>query len=238
MRSLLTIKTAAALLVLGLSGSLAQANPGVNFVADCYQRFLHRPADGYGINYWVNKLQCTGSPLVVQAGILGSEEYWCSHGGTPEGYIVGLYNDVLGRQPRPDEIFLWNTRFVVGGACREKLACEFLNAAQVELGIRASQTPQVIACSQPVLAQPAPTYVPQPTYSIPQQPGYGVPQQPGYVIPQQPGYSQPPAYVPTVPNQELNFGIQTTRVTTRRVDPRPAPAAPLPVRGGHNYPRY
>lgn len=222
MRSFQSIKTALAVIVLGGLAPLVQAQPNVNFVVDCYSRFLHRPADGYGINYWVSQLHCGGSPLSVQAGILGSDEYWCAHGGSPQGFVVGLYNDVLGRQPRPDEVYLWTTRFL-GCGDRVKLGCEFLSAAQLELGIRAAQVPQVIACPLVAPVQPGAGYVPQPTYSIPQQPTYSQP----------PGY-----YTPGVPSQELNLGVQTTRVTTRRVDPRLYVAPPQTGRGSYNYPRY
>ena len=72
----------------------------------------------------------------VQAGILASEEYYCRNGHTAEGFVAGLYRDVLGRPACGAEIQTWARRLCHCGT-RETVVAEFLNAARAELAGRA-----------------------------------------------------------------------------------------------------
>ncbi len=42
--------------------------------------------------------------------LLDSDEYWQGHGGTWQGYLAGLYGDLLGRKPSPEEAAAWTPR--------------------------------------------------------------------------------------------------------------------------------
>jgi hypothetical protein len=160
---------AAALIALGGSVMNASAqtlypaapqDPGVRLVESYYQRYLGRAADPGGLQGWVSVL---GS-VNVEAGILGSAEYYSRHGGTPAGFVTGLYVEVLGRQPAAAEVQVWLNRLQQVGWNRTVLADDFLRAATTELAQRGlplpayyQTVPQVVAPLQPqVVAPPQP----------------------------------------------------------------------------------
>jgi hypothetical protein len=71
-----------------------------DLVEQMYQTYLHRSADPGGLSYWVGEL---GSESVeqVQAGIIGSGEFFDDAGGTNQGFLNALYEDVLNRAVDP-----------------------------------------------------------------------------------------------------------------------------------------
>jgi len=134
MRYLLGI---AAVVLLSL-GATAQAQTGyydpAPVVQSWYQTYLGRTADAPGLDAWLQQVR-QGAPLrLVQAGILASDEYYARHGSTPEGFVQGLYADVLHRAASPQEMSLWLDRLAAGGGNREQVAIDFLPSAGVELG--------------------------------------------------------------------------------------------------------
>lgn len=69
-------------------------------VQDVYARFLFRPIDPVGLNTWVPFLAQGGTPLQLEARILGSQEYFVRRGGgTNFGFLQALFQDLLGRPP-------------------------------------------------------------------------------------------------------------------------------------------
>jgi hypothetical protein len=122
---------ATALMAAGLGGAAARAGDCAEYrqVQGWYQRYLHRPADELGLAVWGGQLRGGGHPDAVLAGILGSEEYWCLHGRTAEGFVAGLYAEALGRRACPEEVQRWVCRLGQCG-CRETLAREFLGEAR------------------------------------------------------------------------------------------------------------
>src|SRR5438309_1685623 len=72
-----------------------------HFVADAYERYLHRPASQAEINGWVQSFHNEDhndkeaqDELTVLSGIVSSREDFNSHGGTAQSWVAGLYNDV------------------------------------------------------------------------------------------------------------------------------------------------
>lgn len=67
-----------------------------DMVEQMYESYLDRPADAAGLSFWAGEL---GSESVeqVQAGILGSSEFYADAGGTVGGFLEALYEDVLHR---------------------------------------------------------------------------------------------------------------------------------------------
>ena len=51
----------------------------------------------------------------VESFFLGSQEYIANHGGTGQAWVVGMYQDLLGRQPAPSEVDGW-LQALAGGA--------------------------------------------------------------------------------------------------------------------------
>jgi hypothetical protein len=165
-----TISTlAAALIGLGVTCTNANAqavypnpsqDPNVQLVDSWYRHYLGRPVDQTGLQTWLPQL-AAGNP---QAGILGSIEYYNRQGGTPQGFITGLYGDVLSRQPDANEVQGWVFRLQQMGGDRIALSDEFLRSAVAELNTRAAPGFQAVApqiVTQPVIvryAQPAYVY--------------------------------------------------------------------------------
>jgi hypothetical protein len=131
------IAAAAVLITLGLSSVPAEAHgsSGTRQIERYYHRYLGRAADCNGLQTWTEKLRCTG-PEAVQAGILASEEYYCRNGHSPEGFVAGLYRDVLGRSACGPEIQNWVGRLCHCGD-RQRVAAEFLAAARPGAGLQA-----------------------------------------------------------------------------------------------------
>src|SRR5262245_43454113 len=72
-----------------------------------YHRYLGRHVDPIGLSSHVTELT-RGTPVdFVEASILGSTEYYLRCGGTPEGFILGLYRDVAGVTPAPGDLKHW-----------------------------------------------------------------------------------------------------------------------------------
>jgi hypothetical protein len=110
-----------------------RVDPHVELVQSWYQRYLRRSIDISGLQGWVNLLRQGASHDDVKAAILGSPEYYQLQGNTPEGFVTGLYGDVLGRAPSRDELVLWLNRLGQLRNDRTRLAADFVRAAQGEL---------------------------------------------------------------------------------------------------------
>jgi hypothetical protein len=78
-------------------------------VRSWYQRFLHRDPDPLW-SVWVEAVRYGQEPNAVLAAILGSQEYFNNAGGTPEGFVQALYQDISGRRPTPEEMGYWVRR--------------------------------------------------------------------------------------------------------------------------------
>lgn len=114
----------------------AAPDPAVELVLSWYQRYLRRSCDPSGLMNWVDLLRRGASAEQVQASILGSPEYFALHGYSTLGFINGLYNDVLGRNPTIGESQYWAARLGQIRGNRERAAFEYLGAAQGELHSR------------------------------------------------------------------------------------------------------
>jgi hypothetical protein len=129
----LRMVAAATFLTLGLTAGASRAcSPEeAALIQTFYQQYLHRSADACGLRAWAKQLRCDGVEA-VQAGILSSDEYYCAHGRCPDGFVRGLYEDVLGRQACAREVHEWVCRLQRCG-CRGRLAADFVVAARAEL---------------------------------------------------------------------------------------------------------
>lgn len=132
------LMTGIVVLGLGLCGSTAQAAcPEDRLVAGWYDQYLGRSAFLDELPYWTDQMHRGVCADDIRAGILGSDEYFNRRGLTPEGFVAGLYADILGRNACDSEIRLW--AYKVGtGTCRKDVAKEFICAAQRELAQRAA----------------------------------------------------------------------------------------------------
>lgn len=147
---------AAVIVTMGITPALAcPPSTAAPLVESWYQRYLGRCAEPAGLQGWVCVIQRNG-PLAAEAGILSSDEYFLRNGCTPEGFVTGLYVDVLGRVPAAFEVKSWLCHWN-GDRC--KLAKSFLCAAQRELALRAAAPPPP-APPPPIETAPVPRVEP------------------------------------------------------------------------------
>jgi hypothetical protein len=72
-----------------------------------YQRYLGRLPDSTGLASWVGQMQRGLTDEYLEAGFIGSPEYIQTHGGAGAGWITGMYQNLLGRNPWPAEVTTW-----------------------------------------------------------------------------------------------------------------------------------
>jgi hypothetical protein len=105
------------------------------FVTQAYQQYLNRTPDAPGLSAWVNAMMVGGlTDERLEAGFIGSPEYIANHGGAGRGWIVGMYQDLLGRTPGADEVQGW-LNALDHGASEAGVAYGFAASAERE-GIR------------------------------------------------------------------------------------------------------
>ncbi len=112
--------------VLGIEGSTEYLNDQVSAM---YQLYLQRPADPAGAQYWVSFLQTGGTLEEVAAGLTSSQEYFVLEGGTNQGFIIGLYQEVLNRSASSGEIAGWETA-LDNGESRFDVSLTFLTSQE------------------------------------------------------------------------------------------------------------
>jgi hypothetical protein len=94
-----------------------------------YQHYLNRAADPVGQSFWVSFLQTGGTFEQVAEGLVSSTEYYADNGGTNDGFVRGLYQDVLDRTPTDAEVDAWLV-VLNAGASRNTVATLFLNSQE------------------------------------------------------------------------------------------------------------
>jgi hypothetical protein len=84
-------------------------------VAQAYRRFLRRAPDPGGLTWWSTQLGRTRAAVTLWAGLAGSAEYRTTRGGgTTEGFVRALYDDVLGRGPDAGGLAHWTAHLDAG----------------------------------------------------------------------------------------------------------------------------
>jgi hypothetical protein len=118
----------AAGVVLGIESSTEYLN---DQVIAMYSHYLRRPADPAGEQIWTNFLIAGGTLEQVAAEFTSSQEYYALHGGTDQGFITGLYGDVLGRfgGASNGEIAGWETA-LNNGMSRLSVSLAFLTSQE------------------------------------------------------------------------------------------------------------
>jgi hypothetical protein len=110
------------------SALLASRERRAAVVDDYYRQYLGRPADAGGLSFWLNVWQTHNGPDVVRAGLIGSGEFYASQGGSDDGAIRGLYQNVLGRGASDEEVGYW--RNVIKSTPLTNVALGFLNSRE------------------------------------------------------------------------------------------------------------
>jgi hypothetical protein len=113
----------------------------IDLVRLWYRKYLDRDVDPSGVERYVGLLRAGSSPLDCQAELLGSDEYFNRQGGTIDGFIAGLFRDVLGRNPNRADLRSWRNTFARNGNNRQVLARQFLGQAGVQVDNNAPPLP-------------------------------------------------------------------------------------------------
>src|SRR5207237_1330965 len=66
-------------------------------VTPAYQKFLGRTPDTSGLAYWVGQMQHGLTDEQLEAGFIGSPEYYAFSGGTDKAWVDNMYQNLLGR---------------------------------------------------------------------------------------------------------------------------------------------
>jgi hypothetical protein len=122
--------------LLQVAGTLTHsAEYYTNFVTQAYARYLGRTPDAAGLSGWVGAMLAGSvSDEQLEAQFIGSPEYINDHGGRGAGWIRGMYQDLLGRQPSDAEVESW-VAFLNQGGSTTTVAYEFAASPERE-GIR------------------------------------------------------------------------------------------------------
>jgi hypothetical protein len=111
--SLLNQGAPPAQVLLGIQGSAEYSNDQVTAM---YQLYLQRAPDSGGAQYWLNFLEAGGTFEQVAEGLTSSQEYFNLQGGTNQGFITGLYHEVLNRTPSAAEVAGWEAVLNAGNS--------------------------------------------------------------------------------------------------------------------------
>jgi hypothetical protein len=98
-------------------------------VTAMYKLYLQRSPDTAGEQAWTSFLQAGGTFEQVAAGLTSSQEYFVLQGGTNQGFITGLYADVLKRGPTTGDLAYWETA-LDAGVSRASVAVAFLSSQE------------------------------------------------------------------------------------------------------------
>ncbi|HEV3344262.1 MAG TPA: DUF4214 domain-containing protein [Pirellulales bacterium] len=98
-------------------------------IKPAYLNFLGRPADDAGLNFWIGRMQNGLTDEHLEAGFIGSAEFYQHAGGTDKLWVDAMYMDLLGRQPDSGGETFWVQQLGMG-AKRADVAFGF--AASVE----------------------------------------------------------------------------------------------------------
>ncbi len=76
-------------------------------ITDAYDDILGRAPDPGGLAAWLAAMRRGLQIQEMEAGFLGSAEYYDAAGATAEGWVAALYQDVLGRSATDSDIRAW-----------------------------------------------------------------------------------------------------------------------------------
>jgi hypothetical protein len=98
-------------------------------IRQAYQQFLNRDADANALANWNASMAQGLTDASFVATIIGSGEYYALHGSTDQGFIKGVYEDLLGRDPSAGELLTWQG-VLNAGQSRTSMALDVLNSTE------------------------------------------------------------------------------------------------------------
>jgi hypothetical protein len=89
------------------TGILNSQENYTDFLTSEYRHLLGRNPDSSGLSHFLGLLENGVNPETVEAQIVNSDEYVFDHGNTQAGWITGMYQDLLGRNPDANGLNNW-----------------------------------------------------------------------------------------------------------------------------------
>ncbi len=113
----------------GLSGKIITGG-----IVDAYQALASSPPSTPGVTAagGVPLAPGTAPDVVVQATILASDEFLAEHGGTAQGFVTGLYLNILDRSPDPGGLAYWTSLYQAGTSTRFDIAGAILGSSEAK----------------------------------------------------------------------------------------------------------
>jgi hypothetical protein len=139
--SLLRLGLAGLVCLLGAGRAPAQAYDTRDYVAGLIEHYLGRPARPDEVVSWVRNLRTGTPPSELQAGLLGSDEFFARVGRDNARFIVALGRDILNRDPTPQEVNAWLLNLALANGDRTQLVRNFIISAQPELSSQPAAAP-------------------------------------------------------------------------------------------------
>jgi len=101
-------------------------------IRPAYQEFLLRQADSAGLLYWTHQMELGLSDEQLQAGFIGSPEYYNVRGeGANIGWLTAMYQDILNRAPDNGGLTYWLGQLALGET-RTQVADGFTSSPEEE----------------------------------------------------------------------------------------------------------
>jgi hypothetical protein len=100
-------------------------------ITPAYQRFLGRAADAAGLAFWVSQMQQGLTDEQLEAGFIGSPEFYSVSGGTDKSWVDAMYQQLLGRPADATGETFW-TQQLQRGQLRSTVALGFAASAERE----------------------------------------------------------------------------------------------------------
>jgi hypothetical protein len=102
-----------------------------NIITPAYQTFLGRTPDASGLAFWVGQMQKGMTDEQLEAGFIGSPEFFAHSGGTNKGWVDAMYQNLLGRAPDATGEAFWIQQ-LAQGANRAVVAFAFAASPERE----------------------------------------------------------------------------------------------------------
>lgn len=113
-------------MALAMVGSPEYVNDQVEAM---YSRYLRRYVDVQAQRYWSSFITAGGTLEEVAEALTSSQEYFVLKGGTNQGFITGLYHDVLNRNASDADLAYWEAA-LNAGASRLSVSVAFLSSQE------------------------------------------------------------------------------------------------------------
>ena len=102
------------------------------FVTNAYHLYLKRAPEAQGLAFWIDQMQNQGlTDEKLETNFISSTEYIQNHGGTGQAWVIGMYQDLLGRNPDPGGLTFW-TGQLASGSSAFSVALGFAASAERE----------------------------------------------------------------------------------------------------------